>query len=332
MIITASEFIKICEKFKLSRLQISYLLRFSLISQPLQIKDIKGSEESTLNLFDDVHIKEVDKLLREDIDKRPIDVLASNSISVQSLKFINQQPGFSDNAKRLIENRFDLEDYAKDIVPINIDEFFNKVSSGSYCNVNGLEELTAKSRFKESWTQRLWKYLTTFRLIDIKINGKEQLEIAFLQLIIIAILKSKITEFIFPRVKKIDYSNPFDKCLRLYVQNHSKLGWFGFDEEIYTLNRFLSFYPNLKTIPIKDSLNFLHSVEDEYSKIVDQVIEYLDHLDPDGLIKSMIIRRMVFKQRKDIEKIIDQACGRKFKVLKVSKNIFDTLSKVFRGN
>jgi len=267
MLITTADLLESITE--ISALQLAYLVKVEAIDGPITLPS-----EPMEFLFDSEHVQQVRKLLCHSSNKRHHESRESIDNNARSTA------AYSDAARNILKKQPVIP--AADLPDKDIELFFSEAMV--------------------PWYKRAWRYLISFRPFKVKLTAEEQLDIVTHQAIAMAKLRSRVVFTVSPRLRRFDFENYFDRCLHAYSKNYEHIGWGRFVDELDLVGILLKEDPDLQKLPTGQGLQRICEIEKGYNKLESQVTEYMNRVDPEGLIAKRLFRDSVAKNMLEITK------------------------------
>jgi hypothetical protein len=309
MIIIDEEFLNQCKAIDITVLQLAYLIHIRVLPTPMQFVKTNGKR---VYLFDDFHFEFLQSLLKWDLDKRPRELRKAQ----ETTKYVKanlqvKTPGLSEKLISIIESEQKIKNPFEKIPYKNIEDLFGDTK-------------------KNNLLSKILKFPRKFPLFQVKLDGKEQVQIITNVAIAQTLLPGSIIEFYFFRIRPINYARPFDNCLKEYVVRNKYIGWGQLDEEIALIKIFGKHEPKLFKWQIGKGLRFIRDIEAEYKKTAHQIEIYRKHVDPEGYFIRLLAYKLLSP---GYEKIVTKAFTRTEEqshviLSELEKNIESTIEKL----
>ncbi len=296
-LVTVDELLEALRPHHIDGLEVAILFAAEAVSPPLELTDQNGSKQY---LVDQGHRNEITTLLerRQEITLRQaVGNLRSVQMDLGSLPV-----GMSDDARSVVQYT-DLEFECKG-------ERLKHVSGGD------LKQLFSEP---QPWHLRAWRYLTTFQLSRVRLNMGQVLDIVVAKTVASAILSARMVAFVTPRLRPFCRDEPFDQCLRYYVDNYHWIGCRSFSSLQKATSVFLGEAPGLLDFSLEEVFSFIRRIESEYRILEERAVIYLERVDPDNkILKRLlsedlaprmmdIIRPSIDAATKDLEQLLPEA-------------------------
>jgi hypothetical protein len=252
-----------------SELQLAYLVHVRAVSPPLRVVT---KPEGPEHIFDEGHWRELRCLLAEPT-RTPAELRERSVGSLLQLDHV--ETGYTERARAGLKPRERQSDPVLD----------RQIKAVAVEDIDGA---------KLEWTSRLWRYLTTFRLYNVRLTGDEQVQLAALTAVVGVLAPVWLVVFAGPRVRHFGDS-PAERCLLEYVFAFEKTGWGQFQQELDLASSLAKLDPDLSLVAVSDGLAKIAWIEAEYARLRTAVFNYVKVADPEGLL----LRRVVHDQLRD---------------------------------
>ena len=129
---------------------------------------------------------------------------------------------------------------------------------------------------EEAIPHRLASFVLKLKTVGIKLSGSEQIDfLATIHNSKRVLLPYIITDKLYEKIYPFPSADPNHMMMRTYVKNYRETGWKMLRNELKFFNKLLEVEPTLLSMPIRQVLTILDNLENEYKKLVEKTLTYL---------------------------------------------------------